>query len=127
MTKENFFIESLLGTIYTECSTRLQTLEEADNLTGCYEIDQYEHDTAYNIRPAPWLIRLGLGYGLYFGLLSSSTQGWKTSLNTFRPVPDDSLIFKLCKQGNVLAVRKLLSEARHQSETPFSKAIHLFM
>lgn len=77
-----------------------------------HEQDQYESKTLYVIYPAPWLIRLGFQYGLHLGLLSSSTDGWKNTLKTFCPVPDDALIFEFCRQGNVSAVQTLLSEGR---------------
>jgi len=102
-------MEYFLGTIRAESHTVLQTSRETDSLTPCYEQNQYEHTTSYTIYPATWLIRLGFHCGLRLGFLSSSTQGWKNTIMTFCPVPDDALIFEFSKEGNLSAVRKLLS------------------
>ena len=102
-------MEYFMGTIRAESKTQLQTLKETNDLTPYYEQDQYEHETSYTIYPATWLIRIGIHHGLRLKFLSSSTQGWKTSLKAFCPVPDNALIFEFCKEGNVSAVRGLLS------------------
>ena len=102
--------ESFLGTIRTESNTQLQTPRDRDAQTPYYEQDQYEHETSYTIYPATWFIRLGIHYGLRLKFHASSTQGWKATLKSFCPVPDDALIFEFWKQGNISAVRGLLSE-----------------
>ena len=53
-------------------------------------------------------MRLGLAYELHLALFHSS-RGWKGSLQTYQPVPDDSLIFEFCRTGNVEGVQLLLS------------------
>ena len=106
---ERSVMEYFLGTIRAESKTQLRTARETDGLMPYCEQDQYENETSYTIYPAAWLIRLGVQYGLNFRFLSSSTQGWKTTLKAFCPVPDDALIFEFCKEGNVPAVRSLLS------------------
>ena len=108
--REVSVMDSFLGTIQADSSTRIRTLTEVGDMTIHCDQDQYENETAYTIRPAPWLLWLGVRYGLHFRLSSSSTQGWKHSLNTFRPMPDDAPIFEHCKQGDMTAVIRLLSE-----------------
>ncbi|CAD6593136.1 MAG: hypothetical protein ASARMPREDX12_006859 [Alectoria sarmentosa] len=103
---ERSVMEYFLGTIRAESKTQLRTARETDGLMPYCEQDQYENETSYTIYPAAWLIRLGVQYGLNFRFLSSSTQGWKTTLKAFCPVPDDALIFEFCKEGNVPAVRR---------------------
>lgn len=105
---EKSVMEYFLATLRAESNTKLQTSRETDGLTPSGEQDRYEHETSYTVCPAPWLIRLGLQYGFRLKF-HSSTQGWKTALKAFCPVPDDALIFEFCKQGNVPAVRSLLS------------------
>jgi len=107
--EERLVMEYFLGTIRAESSTMLQTSRETDGPTPCCEENQYEHTTSYTIYPATWLIRLGFHCGLRLGFLSSSTQGWKNTMKTFCPVPDDALIFEFSKEGNLPAVRSLLS------------------
>lgn len=106
---ERSVMEYFLGTVRAESNTQLRTARKTSGLTPYYEQDQYEHETSYTIYPAAWLIRLGVQYGLNLRFSSSSTQGWKTTLKAVCPVPDDALIFEFCKEGNVPAVRKLLS------------------
>ena len=101
-------MESFLGSIYARSATILQSSRQTTELTPYREQDQHEYETSYTISPAPWLVRLGFRYGLYLGFLSSA-QGWKNTLKPFCPVPDDALIFEFCRQGNVPAVRSLLS------------------
>ena len=100
-------IEGFLGSIRAKSATVLQSPKQTADLTPYREQDQHEYKTSYIISPAPWLVRLGFHYGLHLGFLSS-TQGWKNTLKTFCPVPDDALIFEFCRQGNVSAVRSLL-------------------
>lgn len=100
---------AFLGTIRARSTTIIQPSRQIGDLIPDHEQDQYEYKTSYTISPAQWLIRLGVRYGLHLGFLSSSTCGWKNTLQTFCPVPDDALIFDFCKQGNVAAVRSLLS------------------
>ena len=106
-------IEGFIGTIRATSTIKVQTSRQMGELVPPSQ-DQYEHKMSYTIYPAPWLVRLGVHYGLHFGVLSSPTQGWKNTINTFCPVPDDALIFEFCRQGNVPAVRNLLS-AGHAS------------
>lgn len=102
-------MECSLGTIRAESRTQLRISAEKDELMLYDEQDQGEHETSYTVYPAGWLIRFGIRSGLRFKFHSSSTQGWKTTLKPFCPVPDDSLVFELCRQGNASAVGTLLS------------------
>ena len=101
-------IEGFLGSIRATSTTVLQSPRQTADLTPYREQDQHEYKSSYTISPAPWLVRLGFHYGFHLGFLSS-TQGWKNTLKTFCPVPDDALIFEFCRQGNVSAVKSLLS------------------
>jgi len=106
---ERLVMKYFLGTIRAESHTVLQTSEETDGTAPCCEENQHEHATSYTIYPAAWLIRLGFHYGLRLGFLSSSIQGLKNTMKTFYPVPDDALIFEFSQEGNLPAVRSLLS------------------
>ncbi len=108
LTQTKSVMEAFLGTLHATSTTYIQTSRQMGELTAYHEQDQYEHKTSYTIYPAQWLVRLGLQYGFHLGFLSSSTLGWKNTLKTFCPVPDDALIFDFCREGNVPAVRKLL-------------------
>lgn len=73
--------------------------------------DQNEWKSIIRIRPAAWLMKLGLQRGLEI-TFQASVQGWQHALETFRAVPDDSEIFRLCNNGDILGVKKLLSSGR---------------
>jgi len=106
---ERSVMECLLFTVRTESSIKIQTSRETDGLEQHGVQDKYEHETSYTVSPATWLISLGVHHGLHLRCFLSSTQGWKNTLKTICPVPDDALIFDFCKAGNVPAVRRLLS------------------
>ena len=101
-------LEGFLGTIRGRSTTTLQCSEQTADITPYVEQDHLECETSYTISPASWLVRLGFQYGLHLSILSS-TRGWKNTLKSFCLVPDDALIFEFCKQGNIPAVRSLLS------------------
>lgn len=108
LAKEESTTHFMLGTVRVQSKTKLQISSDEDDSTRCGRLDQCERESTYTIYPAAWLVRLGIPYGLRLGFQSSPIQGWKNTLNTFRPVPDDSLIFKFCHDGNLPAVRTLL-------------------
>ena len=109
LRRKSSVMEYFLGTIRAESNIHLRIPREADDLTPYCEQKLYEHETSYTIYPATWLIHRGIQYGLRLRWYSSFTQGWKTTLKAFYPVPDNAVIFEFCKQGNVPAVRTLLS------------------
>ena len=109
LRKEKSVMEYFWVNICAESNVTMQIPRETDDLTLRCEHDQSEHETSYTIYPATWLIRLGIHHGLRLRCLSSSTQGWKYTLETICPVPDNALIFEFCKTGNVPAVWRLLS------------------
>ena len=106
--REDKEVEGFLGTIYINSKTSLLLPNCSENLLPCHDEDQYEHETSIRILPAQWLISLGLVQGLHALFSSSSISGWKSSLDTIRPRPDDALIFDFCKHGNLAGVKSLL-------------------
>lgn len=65
-----------------------------------------EMETTYVVRPSSLGRLLGVTRGMKVS--ASSATGWKYSIQTFREVSSDSLIFEFCRQGNLAAVRSLL-------------------
>ena len=100
----------LFASVRVDSKSKRKTIEGLSDSHGYDQLDQREDETSYTITPADWLICLGFQRGLRLKLLSSSTQGWKATLETVRTVPDDSLIFDLCKDGDVIGVKRLLSK-----------------
>lgn len=112
-TKRTWTVRSstnyFFGTIHTHSTTRQLRSQVLDDQEPDNEEHHYEHQSSFVIRPAAWLVNLGLNSGLHVGLFNSSVRGWKSSLKTFCAVPDNSLIFELSGDGNLSAVRGLFS------------------
>ena len=95
--------KTLLGTIYLKSIVHKQDDSFFQEKNGSAK-DRYE--TYFVLHPANWLLRLGARTG-FNG--SFSTAGWKHTLETFRAVPDDSLMFEFCADGNIDGIKALLS------------------
>ena len=67
--------------------------------------------TLLSIRPALWLARFGIKYGLRVKIFQAPGY-WKHLTETFRPVPDDAMVFELCRRGNINGVQRLLREQK---------------
>ena len=65
--------------------------------------------TSFIFYPALWLTKISFKYGMEANLQYSSTKGWKFNVMAVRAVPENSLIFELCRQGNVQAVQLMLT------------------
>ncbi|MCJ1359269.1 MAG: hypothetical protein MMC33_009270 [Icmadophila ericetorum] len=68
-----------------------------------------EAQTVLVITPARWLVQWGFTYSFRVGVSTSTLHGWKYTIEPFRRVRDDALIFQFCEDGNVEGVRSLLS------------------
>lgn len=87
--------------------TLTQTLQTKNLYSeGCYTA--LEKQGTYVIYPSSLAKFFGISYGVQ--LASAATSGWKFSLQPFRAVPEDALIFDLCRDGNILAVQRMLSK-----------------
>ena len=94
--------------INVKSTTKRLRLDKTDEWTNKYGQERSEHKTSVTIRPAAWLIQLGIKYGLHVQLLNSSLQGWKSRLDSIHLVPDNAAIFEFCSMGNEESVRTLL-------------------
>ncbi|KAL2813585.1 nucleoside phosphorylase domain-containing protein [Aspergillus granulosus] len=77
-------------------------------IMGDKETNRTETKTSFIFHPAPWLMRLGLRYGLK-AMAINHHRTWRYTIQPVHTVPDDSLIFLFCRTGNVDAVRQLLA------------------
>ena len=99
-------MDLFLGTMYTEFEGRISKPNKShDQNTEGYD----ESKNSCIIHPANWLLNFGLACGIRIDLTQSSSRGWKCNLQIFRAVPDDSPIFEYCTQGDIIALRTLLS------------------
>ena len=102
--QQQSLFDCMFGSVLTKSNQRLFKTSDSDDQNST---DRYEDENSYTIRPARWLINLGFTCGFRFDVSQCSMFGWKSALDTFRPVPDDALIFEFCKEGNLPAVRSL--------------------
>lgn len=70
---------------------------------------QYEHETSFTLCPAWWLVKVGFIYIPRLILFNSTIQGWKSTLSSFRLVPDNALIFEYCITGDFSGLQALLA------------------
>ena len=96
-------LRNAFGTIYVQ--SRMSKLK-SNYYKNRY---RYEHETSFTVCPAWWLVKVGFTYVPRFSLFSSTVQGWKHTLNSFRSVPDNALIFEFCTTGNLSGVQALLA------------------
>lgn len=69
--------------------------------------------TVFILHPAPWLLKWCCSYGLKVEILRKFPhQGWKQSLNTYRAVPDNAIIFGFCREESISAVGKLIQASQ---------------
>ncbi|KAI9713562.1 MAG: hypothetical protein M1820_000944 [Bogoriella megaspora] len=69
------------------------------------QVEQIEATSLFKYHPSTWLISLGLKYSMIV-----SFQGHNIILTPSRAVSDNAIVFKLCKRGNVDAVRLLFEK-----------------
>ena len=99
-----------ISSIFGNLTFRSEKFSAQSNMYPGEEEDGQQTGESYlTIRPALWLARFGLKYGIRVAI-SQSPGNWKHVLNTFRPVSDNSLIFEFCKLGNIDGVRLLLDK-----------------
>ena len=93
----------VLGSIWIRTST-LKVAEASSITSGKLEVI-----TSFIFYPASWLTKVGLRYGTEANLKWSPTGGWKFTVSSVKAVPENSLIFDMCKQGNIPAVQLMLT------------------
>lgn len=91
----------VLGSIWVRTST-LKVAEKSSITAGKLEVI-----TSFIFYPASWLSRVGLRYGTEANLQWSPTAGWKFNVSAVKAVPENSLIFDFCREGNIQGVMKL--------------------
>jgi hypothetical protein len=93
----------VLGSIWIRTST-LKVAKESSITLGHLEVI-----TSFIFYPASWLTRVGLRYGTEASLQWSPSAGWNFNIAAIRAVPENSLIFDMCRDGNVKAVQRMLT------------------
>ena len=93
----------VLGSIWVRTST-LRAEEGSNASSGKLEVI-----TSFIFYPASWLTRIGLRYGTEASLKYSASTGWRFNVEAVRAMPENSLLFDLCKLGDVQAVKLMLA------------------
>ncbi len=91
----------VLGTIWVRTSTL--HVEPGSTISD----GKFQIITSFIFYPVSWLARIGFHYGME-ARLNNSTDGWRFNFNPICVVPDNSLIFELCRMSDVNAVELLL-------------------
>lgn len=104
--------ESLFGIFLFRSTTNLLQPAITDDQLPSELQEQEEQQTSCTVSPAAWLSILGLNWGFHVNLAHSYVKGWKFTVDPFRAIPDDSLIFEFCRAGNLDAVRTLLTKGQ---------------
>ena len=101
-------VETFFGNIYIESKSTSRKTQVTDKSLDSRTL-QYENSKTLVFRPAKWLISLGLSYSLHVGIRESAVTGWTHTIAINRPVPDNALVFEFAEQGNLPAMRSLMS------------------
>jgi len=94
-------INTPFAKIYSESRKRKFTVKGSTQ-------DHTSYEKNYNslLYPPAWMNILPLSFGVQ--IAARCTSGWKFSIEPFRVIPEDSLIFEFCRDGNLSGVQSLL-------------------
>jgi hypothetical protein len=96
---------SSMGVVVGSIWVRTSTLRLETGSTGSG--GNFQIITSFIFYPANWLTRIGFRHGVEASLRNSK-DGWQFCVNPIRAVPDSSLIFELCRTGQVRPVELLI-------------------
>lgn len=97
---------SSVGLLFGKVWRRTSTLRLATK-SGSTASGEFEITTSFIFYPCSLATMTGLGRGVEASL-KNSRSGWKFDFNPIRAVPDNSLIFELCTDGDWTGVQRLL-------------------
>ena len=101
-------VETFLGTLRLWSRTLLVSNQSEEPMCS-EEEGHFGYEDIFRLIPPSWLVRFGFPYGLS-GCISQSPFSWlKVALDVVRSVPDDAVIFELCREGRVGCVQALIS------------------
>ena len=101
-------VETLFGTFRLRSRTLLVSNQSKDP-TCSEEEYRFEYENIFGFIPPAWLVRFGFTYGLSGRISQSPLSGANFVLDVVRSVPDDALIFDLCREGRVGCVQALIT------------------
>jgi hypothetical protein len=104
---------SIFGTVLFITRTTYRVVFTSVSTVGERTDEKVNSQISIIYHPSQWLLKLRVGWGLVAAVQTSSV-GWKFKMSSTCPVPDDSLVFEFCKNGNIDGVR-LLFDRREAS------------
>lgn len=110
--KNNKVVETFFGTFCMSSRTNLLLSNHSEDTERSEEGDCFEYENIFSLIPPSWLAQFGFTYGLSGCISQSPLSGPTVSLDVVRSVPDDAVIFDLCRNGNVACIQALLSRGQ---------------
>jgi len=101
---------SFFGTLYVVSKATLPPQLDDSN-DEVEDICPEHFQTTITFHPSQWLLRFGVSFGIQV-LLAKSIEGLNCGMTSYRAVPDDALIFELCKQGDNKAIQSLFDSGK---------------
>jgi hypothetical protein len=105
-------VETFFGTFRMSSRTSLLFYNQSERSTCSKQEDRFEYENIFRLVPPGWLARFGFTYGLSGRISHSFLSGPMVALDVVRSVPDDAMIFDLCREGNLGCVQTLLSRGQ---------------
>ncbi|KAL2827749.1 hypothetical protein BDW59DRAFT_160056 [Aspergillus cavernicola] len=110
LEKNRPFKSKLCNTIFGTILFHTQVVERGVYVAG-ETTSQTVTRTTFIFHPACWLLRLGFRYGLKAMALNHH-KTWQYTILPVPAVPDNSLIFEFCMDGNIDGVRALFARGQ---------------
>ena len=101
-------VETFLGT-FRLWSRTVVVSNQSEGPRCTLEEHHFEYEHIFQLIPPSWLVRFGFTYGLSGCTSQPPFSGPTVGLEVVRSVPDDAVIFDLCKEGRVCCVQALLT------------------
>jgi hypothetical protein len=98
---------SSMGVVLRSILIRTSTLKAEDRSNA--SAGKLEVITSFIFYPASWLNQIDLRYATEASLKYSASTGWRFNAEAIRAMPENSLLFDLCRMGDVQAVKLMLA------------------
>ena len=105
-------VETFFGTFRMSSRTSLLFPNHSEGPACSEKGDRFEYENIFRLIPPSRLARFGFTYGLSGRISQSPLSGPTVALDVVRSVPDDAVIFDLCREGNLGCVQALLNKGQ---------------
>ena len=113
-------VETFLGT-FRLWSRTLLVSNQSEGPMSSGEEGHVRYKNIFRLIPPSWLVRFGFSYGLSGCISQSPLSGPTVVLDVVRSVPDDAVIFDLCRIGCIGCVQALLNRGEASAKDVDSK------